>query len=62
MIFSRKHAGKWVASKNGRVVASSGELGNLLKRVERRKDAKNVRFDKVPRATFVGPAYGVSIY
>ena len=49
MIFSRKNAGKWVASKNGKVVESATKLETLLKKVEKRNDRKSIWFDKVPK-------------
>ncbi|MBI3619263.1 hypothetical protein HY213_04505 [Candidatus Peregrinibacteria bacterium] len=59
MIFSRKNAGKWVASKKGRVIDASKKLETLLRRVEQRKDRQNIWFDKVPPAPFVGTSYGI---
>jgi HD superfamily phosphodiesterase len=55
MIFSKKNAGKWVASKNGKVVDSSKMLDALLKKVEKRDDRKSISFDRVPgNLNFVG--------
>ena len=48
MIFSKKNAGKWVASKNGETVESARKLETLLKKVEKRTDRKDIRFDKAP--------------
>jgi len=48
MIFSRKNAGKWVASKKGRVVDTARKLETLLRRIEKRPDRKEIRFDKAP--------------
>ncbi|MFH0770668.1 MAG: hypothetical protein V1926_04810 [Candidatus Peregrinibacteria bacterium] len=59
MIFSRSNAGKWVASKAGKVVESSKELKTLLRKVEGRADRQNIRFDKVPPDAFVGGSYGI---
>ena len=59
MIFSRKNAGKWVASKNGKAVESASELKTLLKKVEQRPDRKGIRFDKVPPQAFAGTSYGI---
>jgi hypothetical protein len=59
MIFSRKNAGKWVASKNEKVIDSSKSLPALLKRVEKRKDKKELWFDKVPPSAFVGNTNGI---
>ncbi len=59
MIFSKKNAGKWVASKAGKVVDSSKKLETLLKRVEGREDKKQIWFDRVPSRPFVGGTYAV---
>jgi hypothetical protein len=59
MIFSKKNAGKWVASKRGRVVDSSKKLDTLLRRVERREDRGDIWFDKVPPTAFIGCSHGV---
>lgn len=48
MIFTRKNAGKWVASKGERVVATSHDLRTLMKRVAARKDKAAIRYDLVP--------------
>lgn len=59
MIFSKKNAGKWVASKKGKTVESARKLDTLLKRVEKREDRKELWFDKVPPKAFVGSTYGI---
>lgn len=60
MIFSSKNAGKWVASKKGKVVDSSKKLETLLKRVEKRADRASIWFDRVPnRLNFAGGTYGI---
>jgi len=60
MIFSRKNAGKWVASKGEKVVATSKKLDVLVKKIDARKDKKSIRFDKVPQhLNFVGFSYGI---
>tara|TARA_Y100000310_G_scaffold99766_1_gene97629 strand:+ start:315 stop:506 length:192 start_codon:yes stop_codon:yes gene_type:complete len=59
MIFSKKNAGKWVASKNGKMVESSKKLETLLKKVEKRSDRKDIWFDKVPPMNFVGGSHAV---
>jgi hypothetical protein len=48
MIFSKKNAGKWVASKDGKVIAATGKLPNLMTKIVRRKDKDAIRFDLVP--------------
>lgn len=52
MIFSKKNAGKWVASKGDKVVAVASSLDAVVKKVETRKDRDAVRFDLVPPAQF----------
>lgn len=52
MIFSRKNAGKWVASKDGKAVAASAKLATLIKRVEKRDDYRSMQFDLVPRQSY----------
>lgn len=59
MIFSKKNAGKWVASKKGKTVESARKLETLLKRVEKRPDRKDLWFDKVPAKAFAGSSYGI---
>jgi hypothetical protein len=54
MIFSRKNAGKWVASRKGKVIDSATKLPVLLKRIEKRQDRKDIWFDKIPPTAFAG--------
>jgi len=62
MIFSKKNAGKWVASKGIAVVASSSNLNVLMKKVERRKDKEKIRFDLVPPHQHFAGHYGISLH
>ena len=59
MVFSKKNAGKWVASKQGKVIDASKKIETLVKRIEKRVDHKGIRFDKVPAQGFVGSSYGI---
>lgn len=59
MIFSRKNAGKWVASKSGRVISVANKLDTVLKKVDNRKDKASIRFDKVPPCNFAGSGNGI---
>lgn len=59
MIFSKKNAGKWVASKGQRVVATNVKLPDLMKKIETRKDKAEIRFDKVPPGFFIGAFYAI---
>ncbi len=54
MVFSKKNAGKWVASKSGKVIASSLKLETLVTKIDKREDKATIRFDKVPRGNFAG--------
>ncbi len=59
MIFSKKNAGKWVASTQGKVVAVSAKLDVLYKKIGKRDDRKKIQFDKVPSGSFIGGFYGI---
>jgi hypothetical protein len=59
MLFSKKNAGKWVASKNNRVIGTSRSLPALMKKVAVRKDSNDIVFDLVPKQTFFAGACGV---
>jgi hypothetical protein len=60
MLFSRKNAGKWIASKEGKLVHADKSLDRLMKKVVKRKDQKEIRFDLVPpQDFFVGMTHGV---
>lgn len=52
MVFSKQNAGKWVASKDGKVVAATRSLDVLLKKVDARRDRESLRFDLVPPPSF----------
>jgi hypothetical protein len=62
MIFSRKNAGKWVASKNNKVVETSRSLNALVKKVASRKDKDDIVFDRVPNQPYFAGSCGVSVY
>jgi hypothetical protein len=56
MIVSKNNAGKWIASKSGKVIASTRFLPDRVKKVEKRNDRQAIRFDLVPPVCyFVGP-------
>ena len=56
MIFSKKNAGKWVAIKDGKVVAAGAKLDNVMKKVQSRQDRAAIRFDRVPKQPYVAGA------
>ena len=59
MIFSRKNAGKWVASKNNRVVDTSRSLNALMKKVASRQDKDDIVFDIVPKQSYFAGSCGI---
>ncbi len=48
MIFSKENAGKWVASKEERVIATSKNLKDLMQEMHQRKDRDAIQYDLVP--------------
>ena len=54
MKYSKQHAGKWVAVKNDKVIAMSAEFGPLRKKVNARRDRKQIQFSHVPRGYIAG--------
>lgn len=52
MIFSKKNAGKWVASKNNRVLETGRTLSSLRKKMSTRKDNAEIVYDLVPKNSF----------
>jgi hypothetical protein len=61
MIFSRKNAGKWVASKDGNVIATDKDLPVLMKKVSKRKDKDSIGYDLVPSELHFVGGYGIRI-
>lgn len=58
MKFTKQHAGKWVATKDDKVIASGKKLAAVMKKVP--KNNKEVRFALIPPAGFfAGVAYGI---
>lgn len=52
MIFSKKNAGKWVASKNGKVLAADVQLSMVLTKIEK-EDPKSIVLDLVPPTPYL---------
>lgn len=61
MVFSRKNAGKWVASKGDRVIATGKNLSKLRKKVATRKDSDAIGYTLVPPHFYFVGGYGVSL-
>jgi len=54
MKFKKEHAGKWVASKNGKVVETSKKLKPLMNTISKRPDKNSIKYDLVPRGLITG--------
>ncbi len=54
MRFSCKYAGKWVATKREKIVASDDHLDQLMQKIEKKK---NVGIDYVPVGFLAGSIY-----
>ena len=54
MRYTKKEAGKWVAVKQGKVVATGKEFLPLRKKVLARKDSSSIRFSLVPKGVITG--------
>ncbi len=54
MKFSLKHAGKWVAIKNNKVIADGKTLNKVLTKVENIKDKENLKYTLVPKGYMAG--------
>jgi hypothetical protein len=52
MIFSKKNAGKWVASKGGKVIATDARLSTVLKKVKGHHQ-DDIRLDLVPKTPYL---------
>jgi len=53
MKFQAKHQGKWVASKNEKVIADSTTLNKLMKKVAK-ENMKEIVFALVPKGFIAG--------
>jgi hypothetical protein len=53
MIFSKKNAGKWVASKNGKVLAADMKLSTVLSKIAK-EDQRTIVLDLVPPTPYLG--------
>lgn len=54
MKIEAKYAGKWVAIKNEKVVASDDSLAALDKKIEKMKNRTNLRYTLFPKGLFAG--------
>ncbi len=56
MKYDVKHAGKWVAVKSSKIIASSKDFAPLYKKVSSRKDAARIKYSLVPKGKITGAA------
>src|SRR3989338_6133373 len=61
MIFSKKNAGKWVASKDDKVVATDKNLSALRKKMAARKYEDAIGYTLVPPHLYLVGSYGISV-
>ena len=54
MRYTKKQAGKWIAMKQGKVIASGKAFIPLQKKISTRKDAASVRYSLVPKGVVTG--------
>ncbi|MBU0767154.1 hypothetical protein KKF55_05260 [Patescibacteria group bacterium] len=59
MHFKKEHAGKWVATKNDRVIDSGRTLKSLRNKIDKRKDNKDIRFALIPKRCIAGCIHGI---
>jgi len=56
MRFKKSHAGKWVASRGGEVIATGKKLGSVMGRVESKKGKQKIIYTLVPKGLITGYA------
>jgi hypothetical protein len=54
MKYGKEHAGKWVVSKNDKIVASDKSFAKLQLKLIKRKDKKTLMYSLVPKGYIVG--------
>ena len=54
MRYKQQHAGKWVAVKKDRIIATGKDFAPLQKKIAARKDADSIRFSLVPKGMITG--------
>lgn len=61
MIFSRKNAGKWVAVKNDKIIATNTDLAPLYKKMNNRIDKDLIGYSYVPREQYFAGGNGIRV-
>lgn len=54
MKFQSIHAGKWVAAKDDKVIASDKTLGKLKKKIGIKESAEEIKFVLIPKGYIAG--------
>lgn len=54
MQYEAKHAGKWVVSKDEKVIAAETTLTKLKKKIKDREDFSELRFALIPKGYIAG--------
>lgn len=54
MKYTKAQAGKWVASKDDKVIASDKTFAKLILKVKKRKDSKTLMYSLVPKGYIAG--------
>ena len=54
MKFSLKHAGKWVAIRDNKIIADGKTLNKVMVKVEKEKDKEKLRYTLVPKGYMAG--------
>ena len=54
MKFQAKYQGKWIAAKNGKIIADAGSLEKLMKKVKPKEDVSKLKFSLVPKGYMAG--------
>ena len=54
MKFDKKYLGKWVASKNDKVLAADKTLTKLMNKVKKEKDMEQIIFTLIPSTYIAG--------
>lgn len=54
MKFQAKHQGKWVASQDDEIIADAKSLTKLIKKIQKTKNLKDLKFSLVPKGYIAG--------
>ena len=54
MKFTKEHAGKWVATKGEKIIATSEKFSGLWEKMNERKDSSEIHYSLIPRGMITG--------